>query len=55
MHDDGFGSIFLIVHSTKSGQLMYEFDLSSKVGLFGVCIGSNFININKYEFGLHEI
>jgi hypothetical protein len=33
MHDDGFGSISLMVHSTKSGQPMYGFDLGSKVGL----------------------
>jgi hypothetical protein len=55
VHDDKFGPISLMVHSPKLGLLMYGFDLGSKVGLLGACIGSDFVNINKYEFGSHEI
>jgi hypothetical protein len=53
--DDGSSLVSLMVHSTKSGQSMYEFDLSSKVGLLGVCIGFNFGYINKYKFGSYKI
>jgi len=53
MYNDGFGPISLMVHSTKSGQFMYEFDFDSKLGLLKICIRSDFVNIN--EFGSHEI
>ena len=55
MNDDRFDLIFLMVHSIKSCQSMYEFDLDSKAGLLGACIGSDFGYINEYEFGSHEI
>jgi len=32
VHDDRFDLFFLMVHSIKSGQSMYEFDLDSKAG-----------------------
>jgi len=38
VHDDGFGPISLIVHLAKSGQPMYEYNLSNKVGLLEACI-----------------
>jgi hypothetical protein len=55
MHDDGFGPIFFMVYSAKSGQPMYGSDLDSKVGLLGACIRSDLSYINEYEFGSHEI
>jgi hypothetical protein len=55
MHDDGFGPIFFMVHSAKSGQPMYGSDLDSKVGLLGACIRFDLSYINEYEFGSHEI
>jgi hypothetical protein len=55
VNDDRFDPISLMVHSIKSGQSMYEFDLDSKAGLLGACIGSDFGYINEYKFGSHEI
>jgi len=55
VHDDMFDPISLMVHSIKSGQSMYGFDLDNKAGLLGACIGSDFDYINEYEFGSHGI
>jgi len=43
VHDDEFGPISLMVHSSKSGQPMYESNLGSKVGLLGACIRSDLV------------
>ena len=42
VHDDEFGPIFLMVHSSKSGQPMYGSNLGNK-GLLGTCIRSDLV------------
>jgi hypothetical protein len=55
VHDDGFSPIFFMVHSAKSGQPMYGFDLGSKVSLLGTCIRSDLSYINEYRFVPHRV
>ena len=38
VHDDEFGPISLMVHSSKSGQPMYGSNLGNKIGLLGAFI-----------------
>jgi hypothetical protein len=44
-----------MVYSDKSGLLIYESDLSSKVDLLKACIRSDLSYINEYEFGSHGV
>ena len=51
VHDDGFGPISLMVHLAKSGQPMYEYNLSNKVGLLEACIKSNLVILMSISLG----
>jgi hypothetical protein len=55
VHNDEFGSISLMVHSTKSGQSMYGPDFDIKVKLLGACIRFDLGYINEYVFGPHGV
>jgi len=54
VHDDGFSPVFFMVHSAKSGQPMYGFDLGSKVSLLETCIRFDLSYINEYRFVPHR-
>ena len=47
----GFGPISLMVHLAKSGQPMYEYNLSNKVGLLEACIKSNLVILMSISLG----
>ena len=49
--DDGFGLIFLVSSSARSGEAMYEMFLGSKESLFGVYFRYDLVPINEYGLG----